>query len=222
MRGLVLGIYVVLCTATATAVAEPVAGDELFRPPIEWSTWMRLGYGFAREPASIVARGDGVEPIHHYNFYDVGLGVEASLPLSVHGHLRAGAWIERRIDETFAGGELVFTAAPQHLNMFLYEVGHGILAVRAGRSATQGTAAIAWGFLAPWKLEGPCEKRFFDIYTGVCEPRPKRATRYMVGVRLVTTLNRAIADPRDWSATFGIEFEPLGALRATLAIRSWY
>jgi hypothetical protein len=209
--------------ADADADADGLfAGELLFRPPVEWSTWIRFGYGIEQVRSDRVARGR-LSTLDRQGTWDGGIGAEATLPLSVHGNLRIGAWAELRTgeDHAFAGGELVLTRVPRRFEMFLYE-GDGILAIRAGRSATSATAAIAYGYLAPWKLEGPCKVRFYDVATGVCAPRPPRATRYMAGVRLVVTATRSIADPRDWSATLGIETEPLGALRMFLARRSWY
>lgn len=225
----------VLLVLAGSAAADPVtdsapgpggdrliAGERLFRPPIEWSTWMRGAYRVASPgdddvAARAVVTRAGASPV------DLGVGIEASLPLSTHGHARVGVWGELRgfgHEDAFAGGELVFTAVPPVLDLFLYE-GSGILALRAGRSSTHETVAVAFGYLAPWKLEGPCAVRFFDIETGVCEPRPARATRYMVGIRLVATGTRALADPGDWSVSLGVELELAGALR-TFGFTSWY
>jgi hypothetical protein len=227
-------IALALLCVSATAVAQPVAaegpqiaGEDLFRPPIEWSTWIRIAAGLeqrtAFDPAARTTGGPRPPQLDHR--WETGVGVEGSLALSMHGTVRLGAWAELRGLEPsrdgFAGAELVLTAVPKRLDLFLYE-GHGILAIRAGRSASDVTGALAYGYLAPWKLEGPCRIRFFDIYTGVCAPRPPRTTRYMVGVRLVATMTRAIDDPRTWSATLGVETELLGSLRAMLGIRSWY
>ena len=44
----------------------------------------------------------------------------------------------------------------------------------------------------------------------------------MIGVRVVVSATRSLDDPRDWSATVGLEAEPIGALRYLLSIRSWY
>jgi len=84
------------------------------------------------------------------------------------------------------------------------------------------TASVAYGYVAPYWLEGPCRMRFNGINTGVCSPRPERTARYMAGVRLVATATRAIDDPRTWTATLGIELEPVGALRMMTVVRSWY
>jgi hypothetical protein len=36
----------------------------------------------------------------------------------------------------------------------------------------------------------------------------------MVGARVVVSMNRAIDAPHDWSATVGLEVDPIGALHA--------
>ena len=83
-------------------------------------------------------------------------------------------------------------------------------------------AAIAYGYLSPFWLEGPCKERFYGIETGVCTPRPERTARYMAGVRVVASVTRGLDDPRAWSATIGVEFEPVATLRMLLVARSWY
>lgn len=206
------------------ARADSFAGDGLYRPPIEWSTWVRASIGGERARADVAARTIGPPPSTTHTRWELGLGIEASLALSRHGDARLGAWAELRGlsgDDAFAGGELVLTRVPKRVDMFLYE-GHGILALRAGRSATAATAAIAYGYLAPYWLEGPCKERFYGIQTGVCAPRPERTARYMAGVRVVATVTRGLDDPRAWSATIGVEFEPIATLRMLLVARSWY
>ena len=216
---------VALGIATPTrAVGDSFAGDGLYRPPIEWSTWVRGSFGGERAPEDVAARTIGPRPIATHTRWELGLGVEASLALSRHGDTRLGAWAELRglsADDAFAGGELVLTRVPKRVDMFLYE-GHGILALRAGRSTTAATAAIAYGYLAPYWLEGSCKERFYSIETGVCAPRPERTARYMAGVRVVASVTRGLDDPRMWSATIGIEFEPVATLRMLLVARSWY
>jgi len=200
------------------------AGDGLFRPPIEWSTWVRAAYGIEYVAPAALERSTVSPRIVRGEAWDLAVGIEASLPLSVHGDVRLGAWFEQRslsTDGAFAGGELVLTRVPKKVDMFMYE-GHGILALRAGRNTTSVTAALAYGYLAPYWLEGPCRMRFYDIDTGVCAPRPERTARYMAGVRVVGTVTRDLDDPRIWSATLGIELEPVGALRMMTIARSWY
>ena len=227
-------VAAVACGLIAASAGPAAAGDDadglfagelLPRPPIEWSTWIRgeAGVAAAHAPARFLARGVVPEVTRRdATLAGAGaVGADASLALSLHGDARLGVWAELRGLEPFAGGELVLTRVPRRLDLFLYE-GDGILAVRAGRSTSQVTASVGYGYVAPWKLEGPCRVRFFGIETGVCEPRPARTTRYMVGVRLVATVTRAIDDPRSWAATLGLEVEPLGALRAMLGLTSWY
>jgi hypothetical protein len=222
----VLGIACICWVTLSVAAAEPTlrAGDDLYRPPIEWSSWMRVGYGVERSAPDLEARAITLPTTRATSSWQGALGADASLALSIRGNVRFGAWTEQRglaAHDAFVGGELVLTAVPSHWDEFLYD-GSGILALRAGRSSTSSTAMLAFGWLAPWWLEGPCANRFYDIYTGVCSPRSPRIARYMVGVRGVVTLTRVIDDPRVWSATFGIEVEPLGALRMLLVRRSWY
>jgi len=230
MRSFAGAIVAAVVTATVPCAADPAyrAGEDMFRPPIEWSTWLRIGAGVTSGPDAIAPRTSApivAEPQpHRAAALDGAIGADASLPLSIGGNVRLGAWAEQRglaEHDAFGGGELVWTAAPRHMEMFAYD-GSGILALRAGRSATAETAAVSYGYLAPWKLEGPCAQRFYGIFTGVCEPRPNRTTRYMAGVRVVGTVTRELADPRVWSATIGVEFEPLGALRMFLVRRDWY
>jgi hypothetical protein len=68
------------------------------------------------------------------------------------------------------------------------------------------TGQLGIAYRAPWDLFGE---------------RP-RSSRYMIGVGLVATATQSRLDPKDWSATVGLEFEPVGALRYVLGIRSWY
>jgi hypothetical protein len=224
MRMLAVAVVVLGLATPARADGEPFAGDGLFRPPIEWSTWLRGSIGGQRAADDVAARRIGPPPMTTQTRWELGLGVEASLALSRHGDTRLGAWAELRglsAGDAFAGGELVLTRVPKRVDMFLYE-GHGILALRAGRSTTHATAAIAYGYVAPYWLEGPCKERFYGIETGVCAPRPERTTRYMAGVRVVASVTRALDDPHAWSATIGVEFEPVATLRMLLVARSWY
>ena len=131
---------------------------------------------------------------------------DASLIFTADGDLRLGPWVELRTSsDAMIGGELQITGLPRKLDMFWYE-GRGVLALRAGGNRDLATAAIAYGYQAPWDLM-----------------RPRHgATRYMIGVRVVPTATQAVDDPRIWSATLGVETEPVGALRYLLGVRSWY
>ena len=206
MRGLSL---VLLCVCAGSAAARPPPEPEPVseeRPQIEWSTWFRLGFGYQLEPpADTLPRMTGAPEAEPDTAWAVGLGAEASVGIARDGDVRFGIWGELRGTELFGGGQIVLARVPKKLDMFLYD-GQGVLMLRGGGNPDRGSAAIAYGYLAPWKLWGP--------WNG--------PTRYMIGVRFVATYTRAWDNPRDWSATFGIETEPVGALRYLLGIRSWY
>jgi hypothetical protein len=173
---------------------------------LEWSTWIRLGYGMASEPAqsAAVARATSAIPEPHTiaGAWDVGLGAEITFPLPTRDW-RLGPWVELRPSGVFTGGELNIAGHP--LDMFLYK-GESVYALRVGSSTTDVTASLVYGYRCPWKLWGPYNQ----------------TSRYMIGARLVATATRSVADPHDWSASFGIEFEPVGALRYVGAVKSWY
>lgn len=175
------------------------------RPPIEWSTWFRLGFGMKDlrdESATPPAPATGQDTT-----WELGFGAEATLGITERGNLRIGPWFEvRGLREIVAGGEVVITAAPKSIDLFQYK-GQGILAVRGGANLDRVTAQVAYGYLAPWNLFR----------------RPGRGpARYMIGARVGATFTRSIADPTDWSATLGLEIEPFGTLRYVLALRSLY
>lgn len=223
---LVVTMLGVVPTANADDAEELFAGEGLYRPPIEWSTWIRGAYGIARDHAAAVPRSISPSPaaVTSARGGELAFGVEASVPVSPRGNVRIGGWLEQRgmsIDATYGGVEVVITRVPRRLDMFFYE-GHGMLAIRAGGSSERRTASIAYGYLAPFWLEGPCLKRFYDIYTGVCSPRPERLARYMAGLRVVATVTRDAQDSHDWSATVGLEFEPVAAIRMFTIARDWY
>jgi hypothetical protein len=176
------------------------------RPTIEWSTWFRLGFGAASEPADTVARGITLPAAEEHSTWETALGADLTLPVARDGNVRLGTWAEVRTSSgPVVGGELVLDALPRHLDLFQF-AGDGTLQVRAGGNAHVVTAALAYGYLAPWSLFGPWEG----------------ASRYMIGVRLVVSATRSLEDPYDWSATVGLEAEPIGALRYLMSIRSWY
>ena len=202
-------IALVLSLARVAAAQQLVAPDDTVsswrETPalLEWSTWFRLGFGVGSTGADVAQRTTQPTPPQTTTRWETGLGLEGSLRM---GHrIRLGAWTELRGTEGYAGGELVITQAPRSLDMFLYR-GEGVFMLRAGGGPTRATASLAWGYRCPWRLWGPYS----------------RGTRYEIGARLVVTATRAYHDPHDWSATFGVEVEPVGALRYLLGIRSWY
>lgn len=171
---------------------------------VEWSTWVRLGYGWT-EPRAAQVAARTTEPAAPTDDgaarWEAAAGIEGSLVVGAHARL--GAWAELRGRQGFGGAELVLTGAPRSLDLFLYE-GEGVLAVRGGVGPDdQITGAIAYGYRCPWTMFG----------------RAPRGTRYEIGARVVLTMTRS---PDEWSSTLGIEFEPVGALRYLLGIRSWY
>ena len=201
-----------LAAVTGTALAHPPPPPPPEPPPpsralIEWSSWVRVAYGSA--PAATDAAARAVTPPTERgrdHGWEVALGADATLPVARGGDVRVGPWLELRTSSApVIGGELQVLALPRRLDMFWYE-GQGILAVRAGGNRDLATAALAYGYQAPWDL---------------MHPRPGR-THYMIGVRVVGSYTRAVDDPRIWSATLGVETEPVGALRYLLGIRSWY
>jgi hypothetical protein len=171
---------------------------------IEWSTWFRLGVGVESKPeATVAARTTTMPPpvAGTDTRWETGLGLDASLIVTQHARL--GAWAELRGLQGFAGGELVLTAVPSSIDMFLYR-GEGVLVARGGAGPQhQLTASLAYGYRCPWKLWGP--------YDGT--------SRYEIGARFVISATRS---PSEWSTTVGLEFEPVGAIRYLLGIRSWY
>lgn len=197
--------------ATQPVIARPPPPDDYPEPQdwrrdralFEWSTWLRLGVGAERVPADTVARSTLPTPAYEQRMlWDPALGIDVTLPVPTRT-VRMGPWLELRPHGVFAGGEV--SIAGSDLDMFWYE-GERVYTVRAGSSLTHVTGAFAFGYRCPWKLWGP----YSD------------ATRYMIGVRLVASATRAVADPNDWSMSLGIEFEPVGALRYVGGIKSWY
>ncbi|MBA3391553.1 MAG: hypothetical protein H0T89_02860 [Deltaproteobacteria bacterium] len=210
MQRLAVMIVVLWTGTTGPAIASPPSEpDEVDgRPMIEWSSWVRVGYGIAHPttaPASVARTVLPDPPREQATAWDLAIGAEATLPLNDSGDLRVGPWVEARALTIVGGAELQLGGIPRSLDMFWYR-GQGQLTVRVGGNATHGTAAVAYGYRAPWELFGSS----------------RGDTRYMIGVRLVATATRAHDDPRDWTAALGIEFEPVGAVRYVFGVRSWY
>lgn len=204
-----IALMLVVTAGTAAAHPPPPPPDEepiswrRDRAFLEWSTWVRLGFGVASTPADNVARSTSPQPTHdQHTLWDAALGADVTFPLPTPT-VRLGPWVELRPDGVFGGGEL--SIAGRDLDMFWYE-GERVWSVRAGSSMTHVTGALAFGYRCPWRLWGPYD----------------RTTRYMIGVRLVASATRAVADPDDWSMSVGIELEPLGSLRYVGGIKSWY
>jgi hypothetical protein len=135
-------------------------------------------------------------------YFDAAFGADVTFPIPT-SKVRMGPWLELRPQGVFGGVEVSVAGKP--LDMFWFN-GERVWNARAGWSTTHVTGALAYGYRCPWKLWGP----FND------------ATRYMIGVRLVASGTRAVADPNDWAISLGLEFEPIGALRYIAGIKSWY
>lgn len=208
-------IWLILLGSTTGALAHPVLVE--VEPPapardhplVEWSSWARISYEASQLPGGATTRtitptqpttpavGDG---------WTFALGAEVTFPLDAHGDLRVGPWLETHSTNSIVvGGELQIGAVPRKLDLFFYD-GQGQITLRAGANRELVTAAVTWGYRAPWALWGPW-------------PGP---TRYMIGVRFVVNATRAIEDRHNWSIGAGLEVEPIGALRYLLGIRSLY
>jgi hypothetical protein len=206
-RDVRIAVLVLLLSVGTAAASPPLFGDDDLdwredRAFFEWSTWIRLGYGVERVPVDTIARATSPQQHDQRTAWDVALGANLTIPLPT-SRVRLGPWFELRPKGVFAGGEL--NIAGDELDMFQYG-GERVYSLRAGSSMTDITGAFAVGYRCPWKLWGPYN----------------RATRYMIGARLVASATRSVIDPDDWSMSLGLEFEPVGSLRYLAMIRSWY
>lgn len=205
---IVLGVVLGLVGEAGARPPPPpdeIAYEEKGPPSLHWSTWVRVAYGSA--PAEDGARPrvvvPGVEIESRERGWEMGAGAELNVPV---GGLRVGPWIEARTSSgVVAGGQITVAGVPRKLDMFWYE-GEGVMLVRVGGNREIRTAAVSYGYRAPWKLWG----------------EGKRNSRYRIGVRMVASVTQANADPTLWSATLGLETEPVGALRYLLGIKDWY
>jgi hypothetical protein len=185
---------------------DPPISDWRSHPAVvEWSTWLGFGVGVAASPSAVsAARTTSPSPTTNlHSTWTFSAGAEATVPLS--RRVRIGPWAGLHDLEPMIGGELQVVKSPANLDLFFYP-GEGVWTVRAGGGVDHMTAALAWGYRCPWRLWGP--------YT--------HATRYEIGPRLTATFTRSYLDPHTWSATVGLEVEPVGALRYLLGIRAWY
>ncbi|MEZ4402542.1 MAG: hypothetical protein R3B06_21140 [Kofleriaceae bacterium] len=207
VSSLVAAVAPLTLTGVALAHPPPPPDDEPAAPRravVEWSTWLRVAYGGQSDAAVAQARLVSVDRTGPSAWEAAG-GADVTLPIGRRGDVRIGPWLELRNSGTFIGGELMLAAAPRKLDLFFYE-GEGVLIARVGTDGERRTAALAYGYRAPWDLMHPTHG----------------SSRYMIGVRVVATATQAIDDPAQWSATLGLETEPVGALRYLLGIRSWY
>jgi hypothetical protein len=205
-----LASLVSLCVLAGTASARPPPPDDYetqaptSKPTlIEWSTWFRFGVVVAHGDATPSTIARTTEPVREADRRFAGaLGIGVTLPIG--SSARIGAWAEMRGWELpLAGGELL--VIPGDLDLFFYK-GKGAISMRGGGNPDVWTGQLGLHYRAPWDLFGP---------------RP-RNHRYMIGVGVVATATQSRLDRSDWSATIGLELEPIGAIRYLLGIRSWY
>jgi hypothetical protein len=178
------------------------------RPAVEWSVWGRLGAGAASPPASehpdAVARRvimPDARPTPA-STTEAALGADLTFRVARDGDLRFGAWGEiRTSSDPVAGAELVLEGLSPHP----YDSrigGAGSLVLRAGANARVVTAALGFGYVGSFPRHDPWLPW----------------ARHVVGARVVVSANRAIDDPHEWSATLGLEVEPIGAVHALLDV----
>jgi hypothetical protein len=168
------------------------------RPAVEWSVWGRLGVGIATEAPDAIARRVTTSPTESIStsMWQAALAADVTLGIARGGDVRLGAWGEvRTSSEPVVGGELVFEGLTPH--SYTSRIGRaGSLVLRAGGNARVITGALGVGYVGAFPR--------FDPWI--------RWARHVVGARAVLTFDRSLDDPRDWSATIGLEIEPIGAL----------
>lgn len=177
------------------AVPEP-------RPAVEWSVWGRVGTGVATQQPDVIERRVTTSVVESVaaSTWEAALGADLTFRVARHGDLRVGVWGEvRTSSDPVAGGELVLEGLPPH--PYSSRIGGtGSLVLRAGANDRVVTGALGFGYVGSFPR--------FDPWV--------RWARHMVGARVIASFNRAIDDPHDWSATLGLEVEPIGAVHALL------
>jgi hypothetical protein len=168
------------------------------RPAIEWSVWGRLGVGVATESPDAVARRVTTTSPASISTWSwlAALSSDFSVGVARGGDLRLGAWGEIRTSSgPVAGGELVLDRLTPH--SYTSRIGRaGSIVLRAGGNARVITAAFGVGYVGTFPR--------FDPWV--------RWARHVVGARTILSFDRSRDDPHDWSATIGLEIEPIGAL----------
>jgi len=172
------------------------------RPPIAWSLWGRLGSGLRSRPPALLARTRSPSSSTSSSpTWEAALAADVTFGVGLDGDLRLGAFAEVRTSSSpVLGGELVVSGLPPH-PWSSRIAGTGSLVLRAGGNADVVTAAVGFGYVGSFPRSDPWLP-WAD---------------HLVGARLVASVNRS-RDDRAWSATLGIEVEPLGALRAVFDI----
>jgi hypothetical protein len=172
------------------------------RPAIEWSAWGRLGAGVASQQPNVIARRLTPPMGESSSTWEAAAGADLTFRVARGGDVRAGAWGELRTTSgPVAGGELVIEGLPPHPYASRID-GTGSLVLRAGGNTHVVTGALGLGYLGSWPRHDPWI----------------RWARHVVGARLVASVNRSLDDPHDWSATVGLEVEPIGAVHAVIDV----
>jgi hypothetical protein len=170
------------------------------RPRVDWSIWGRLGLGLHRQNPNVLARGLTAPEASSSATWEGALAADVTVGVARDGNLRVGAWAEvRTTSGPVVGGELVVQGLPPHPDTSRIGAA-GSIVLRAGGNARVFTAALGFGYVGSFRRSDPWI----------------RWARHLVGARIIASVNRSLDDPREWSATFGIEVEPLGVLHAVL------
>ncbi|HEY1550763.1 MAG TPA: hypothetical protein VGG28_23195 [Kofleriaceae bacterium] len=180
---------------TMGVLSPHVVDDPPPRPAVEWSIWGRLGIGITSQHSDVAARSVS-EPASTAGSsvaFAAAATADVTFGIGLHDDVRLGAWAELRTSSgPVAGGELVIEALPT----YAHTSRGGSLALRLGASPSVVTAELAIGYVGSWN------------------PPSIRWLRHVAGARIVLGVDRAIDAPNDWSATVGLEVDPIGALHA--------
>src|SRR5258706_16361141 len=128
-----------------------VTTDE--RAKVEWSVWGRLGPGVV-SPRSLVVEPDvaarrvtAPPPAESVSTWEAAVAADVTFPMSGHGDLRIGPWLEVRTSSgPVAGGELLLEGLPPHpYSSRIGGTGTGLL--RAGANDRILTGPLGFGSL---------------------------------------------------------------------------
>jgi hypothetical protein len=168
------------------------------RPALAWSTWGRLGVGMESQQPSAIARSLTPPMAESSSMWEAAAGADLTFRVALDGNLRLGAWGEvRTSSDPVVGAELVLEHLPPSPDSSRI-AGSGSLVLRAGANGHVVTGALGIGYLGSWPSHAPWLPW----------------ARHVVGARVVASINRSTDDPREWSATIGLEVDPIGAVHA--------
>jgi hypothetical protein len=169
------------------------------RPTVEWSLWGRLGAGVASQTSEVAARRVTAVPADATaSTWEAAAAADLTFRVARGGDLRLGAWGEVRTSSgPVAGAELVLEGLPPH--PYTSRIGGaGSLVLRAGANDRIVTGALGFGYVGSFPSYDPWISW----------------ARHVVGARVVVSVDRALDAPHDWSATLGLEIDPIGAVHA--------